>query len=389
MNRITQKLRGTTIQMVWLQIAVLLLASLVPAVITTKRADAAQLLNRELKLSSSAAGTLTDGQDVTYEFHFDYASTSNVGSVEFDFCSNTPIIGDSCTAPTGFDVNEGGGLSLDNQTNETGFTIHANTDTNTICITRTAEAVTASVDSEYEFSGIDNPDATNTSFYARLRTRASTDCTGAETDSGGIAVSTANQLTITAKVQESLTFCIYTGANCAAGGSSITIGDSNGVLSTTDDYHNADADFDVATNASAGVIIRMKGDTLCKSAGACGVSSNTISAIGASAAATSIGSEQFGMCVSPSGGSVTAAAPYNHASCGDDVTSGTYSGSGQFAFDTNTTDGTGSTFGDTIASSTGASTTTVGTLNFLANVSNTTEPGIYTSTLTFIATGTF
>lgn len=386
-------------KMIWFQVGILLMAILMPLLLGSNRAEAALLGNRELKMSSSANGSIADGQDVTYEFHFDYTSTTNIASVEFDFCSESPIVGDTCTGPTGFDVNEGAGLTLANETNETGYSIHANTDTNTICITRTPEAVTAATDSEYEFTGIDNPENTNTTFYVRLQTFASTDCTGSSTDEGGIAVSTAEQIILTAKVQEELTFCIYeSGNSCGSPGNpdQFTIGGgaNNNILSSTVAYHNADGRFDASTNANGGLTIRMTGETLCKSSTVADcddtpVGSEVIDAIGSTATASSAGTEQFGMCVITSGGSVTPTAPYNDANCGDDVTTGTYTGSSTFAFDDNSTTGTNETYGDTIASSTATSTTTTGTLNFLANVDTTTEPGTYTATLTFIATGVF
>lgn len=368
----------------WWQVAVLLLSALMPTLLAFQPAQAASLANRELRLSSSANGTLADGQNVTYEWHFDYTSTSNVGSVQFEYCSNSPLIGDACTAPTGFDADDATGLTLSNQTNETGFSIDtAASDVNTTCLTRTAEAVTAGADSEYEFTSVDNPENANTTFYGRIRTFISIDCTGAETDSGGVAVSTTAQLVVTARVQENIVFCIYTGANCAAGGTAVTLGDTtNGVLSDTQDYHDPTADFDVRTNGQGGVVVRMKGSTLTSGA-------NTISAIGATATVSTPGSEQFGLCVATSGGSVASLEPYTGINgadnCADDLTDGTYDDNADFAFDTAAM----GTFGDDIASSSSTSNTTVGTLNFLGNIAITTESGIYTTTLTFIATATY
>ena len=255
------------------------------------------------------------------------------------------------------------------QTTETGFTLHANTDPNTIVLTRTAEAVTANTTATYEFSGIDNPENTNTTFYARILTYASVDGTGAEIDAGGIAVSTAEQLTITAKVQETLTFCVGSTwtSNCSdISGNSFDLGDSNGVLVDTSTSYTNTGHFGIATNAQNGATVVMKGDTLKFGA-------NDIDAIGGTAAAPSTVTtvEQFGMRVGVSGGSVTATAPYNTAN---------------YAFDTTATTAAG---GDQIASSSSTTQLTHGTMTFLGKSADNSIAGIYTTTLTFIATGEF
>jgi hypothetical protein len=315
-----------------------------------------------------------------------------------DFCDNSPIIGDSCTATAGTNVPNVSSAALSGWTldgastsNMAIFTIGSNTWTN-------GTPVTLSI------TGITNPSNVGSTgtFYARAfsydtaakaqgYTSANPAVVGAQIDQGGFALSTASKLTITAKVQEKLTFCIYTGANCAAGGSSLTLG-SNGVLDETQPYNNADAKFDVYTNAQNGVVVRAKtfaapGHTLTSGG-------NSITAIGGTAVASALGTEQYGMCVATSGGSVTAVAPYKgveggSGACADDLTTGTYNQATtftRFAFDTAATQ---TTFGDDLASSSTASSVTVGTLNFLANIGITTEAGIYTNDIALIATSTF
>lgn len=384
--------------------ALLILASLVPLLSNTKAHAYGLVTERNIKMSSSKAAQT----DVNYLASWKAATSASVGGVVIDFCSSSPIIGDTCTAPAGFDVNEAG-LAL-SQSGLSGFTINAATDTNTLIVTNgTPQALTAG--STYTLTlggggasdGVTNPTGgtpgvapeDNITFYARILTydtaanaaAYSSTAAGGGTgviDAGGVAMSTANQLTITSKVQERLTFCVYTaGGSCAAGtGNSITLGDANGVLDNNTQYTNSTAQFGVATNAnglspSNSVSIRMKGGTL-KSNPACADGSGqncSINPSGASATAGTAGTEQFGLRVTSTGAPLTATAPYN-------------GGVNNYAFDDNNTTGTQSVYGQEIAS-TNASTEKTGTLEFVGNISATTEPGIYTTTLTFVATGTY
>jgi hypothetical protein len=393
--------------------ALLVVASLVP-LLSAKKANAYGLVTeRNIKISSSNAAAT----DVTYLAAWKAATTTTVGGVVIDFCSTSPIIGDTCTAPAGFDVNEAG-LAF-TQSGLAGFTLHANTDTNTLIFTNgTPQALTSGTAYSLTLGGagasdgITNPTGgtpgvapeNNITFYARILTydtqanaaAYSSVAAGGGTgvvDAGGIALSTANQLTITAKVQERLTFCVYTsGVSCATGvGNSITLGDGNGVLDSNVEYTNNTAKFGVSTNANGNVaacedvdatvcsvIIRIKGGTLKSTPGCADGSGQTcsINPVGVAAATTAAGTEYFGLRVSSSGAPLVGTAPY-------DGGTGT-----QYAFDDNNTTGTQSIYGDSI-STFNAGTEQTGTLTFVGDIGATTEPGIYTTTLTFIATGTY
>jgi hypothetical protein len=386
--------------------AVLLVATALPIFSSDKAAAYGLVTSREIKMSSSANGAT----DTTYDVSFIAATTSNVGGLVIDFCSNTPIIGDSCTAPTGFDTNEAG-LALANQSGVTDWVVNAATTTNKVVLTRTAASVTASTTVSFDLGaaggsdGITNPTTTNTTFYARILTFSTnagatgytSTSPGAEpplVDAGGVALSTAAQIIVTAKVPERLLFCVYTtgsGNDCTTkSGTAVSLGNTNGVLDPAGPYVDKNAKFSITTNAVSGAIVRVKGPTLT-------TGSNTITAIGGTPTTSTLGTEQFGLCAYTSAGpALTVDTVYDGGSgseCSSTTqTAGTGSpggaGSAEFAFDTNTTDGTGSTFGDTLATKAVGSFST-GILVFVGNISDTTEPGIYTSTLTFVATGTY
>ena len=384
-----------------LSLAVFAAAVLAPAFISSPVSAYGLLATRSVQLSSSANGSLTAGQDVTYKVKFNVATdTTDVGGILVMFCSNSPIIGDSCTAPSGFDVNEGS-VALTLVQGITGFTMHANTTANKYILTN-GSADNPGANETYEFDlgtaaasdGVTNPTNVNTSFYARILTydTAANAAAGDPTtltggtgtiDAGGIALSTASQVTIQSKVQERLTFCIYTGSGPCPGSMTnpVTLGDTNGVLDpavsyTTSTSANGNPKFGLSSNAGGGVVVRMKGGTLKRTlACADGTGQNcSINPIGGTAAAPATSSEQFGVRLLNPGATITATAPYTAA--------------GNYAFDDNSTDGTQSTYGDQVASMAAAAEES-SELQFVGNIAATTESGIYSTTLTFIATGTY
>ncbi|HSH55422.1 MAG TPA: hypothetical protein VK983_01190 [Candidatus Limnocylindrales bacterium] len=333
-----------------------------------------QIANRSIQLSSTASGAT----NVAYKVDFTtIADSPSIGSVVVKFCSNSPILGDSCAVPTGFDTKHGT-LELNAVTgNITGLSIdRLNSTANKVVLTRTAGAVAAGAVS-FTFgngvtNGITNPANLNTTFYARIMTFTTTDGSGSESadsvDAGGIAMSTANQLNVTAKVQESLRFCVYTGLDCLAGGNAVTLGDANGVLENTATTYTSTAKFDVSSNAVSGVSVKIKGDTL-KSG------SFDIAPHGATCTADSTASsvEQFGLRMSVLGTSATATAPYNCAA-------------GSHGFDLANVN---TIYGQELAKTAGATDLATSEIELAAKSANTTEAGVYTSKLTLIATATY
>jgi hypothetical protein len=400
----------------------LILASILPLVNRQAVHAYGLLPQRKITISSSANGAT----DVTYNFSFNTATNNaTIQGIVVDFCSNSPIIGDVCDTTgslTGFNLNEGT-VALANQTGVTGFNVNAATTANKLVLTRATQATNVAGNTNITFDlgtaaagdGVTNPTTTNSTFYARMivfstdagATNYNSGVAGPSAtnpgneppvvDAGGIALSTAAQITVTSKVQEKLTFCLYTSAanftDCSGvTGSAVTLGDENGVLDTAGSYVDKTTKYNIATNASVDAIIRVKGDTL-------KTGTFDIAQVGAAAAASNPGNEQFGLCTytdpgSTDGPTLTPDTPYNNGSCNTTTqTAGLNGGTGgqgsaQFAFDTNTTDGTMSTYGDRLATKEAGDFST-GVIAMIGNIANTTEAGIYTTTLTFVATGTY
>ena len=353
---------------------------------------------RSIKMSSSANGATGTSYLVTYT----PASSTLVQAIAVDFCSNDPIIGDSCTAPTSFSVGTPTvtGVSVSGETGGTWTPTSINSG-RTLVLSNGSATGTVSGATSFTLTTATNPATTNTTFYARIFTFATTgdETTWASTangsatatvqDAGGVALSTTAQITVTAKVQETLTFCVYTGANCGAGGAAVALGDTNGVLSTSGPFVDKTTKYDIATNAggvSPSATVRFKAATLTSG-------SNTIPTIGSAATTPTSGQSQFGLCSYVStGAQLTISSPYAGGTGNCSTTSqtaGTGSTGGastaQFAFDTTNA---ATTYGETLATSNAGGTNT-GVVVYLGNVSATQPAGIYTSTFTYIATATY
>src|SRR5947209_464982 len=97
-----QKLHQTKRLGYLLASAVTMLAAAAPAVFSGSAAAAGSFTARSITMSSSAPGGITAGTAVNYKVGITPATTTVKGIV-VDFCTS-PIIGATCTAPTGLNV---------------------------------------------------------------------------------------------------------------------------------------------------------------------------------------------------------------------------------------------------------------------------------------------
>ncbi len=181
-------------------------------------------------------------------------------------------------------------------------------------------------------------------------------------DTGTISVDiiTDDQVVISATVAPSITFSIsdntigYGALN--ASDDRFATGDTNGNSSATVAHTLA-----AGTNATSGYIMYVMGATLTSGG-------NTITAP-AGPSATTVGSEQFGLNLSASGGSGTVDSQYGTSS--------------QYGWGA-----TGSTQ-DNVAAATGATASTTYSATYVGNIAAETEAGTYGTTLTYTATATY
>ena len=349
--------------------------------------------HRQIQMSDSNPGDV----GVSYAVSFIPSATSEVlEGILVDFCSNDPIIGDTCTAPTGMSIGASPAV-----TTPTGFqgsptwVYNKLSGGQTLTITDTSGATTSATSSTpitFTLSAVTNPTGSAGSFYARIitytvvgsggsplsaYTATNINNSGAYTvqDAGGIALSTVQTVTITSKVQETLTFCIYSGSfdvsgNCSGTYTPVSLGNNNDVLSISGPFVDITTKYDIQTNASHGAIVNFTGTPLEDTNG--DIIQNTSSSGTGSSAATgypsSPGTQQFGMCSwSGSGGGATTtnlqiATTYsgNNTSGGQGTTcssqtsqsagTGSFGGAGTADFGFNTASA-GGTYGDTLATS--------------------------------------
>src|SRR6186997_857199 len=85
--------------------------------------------NRSIHVNSAIASEVT-----SHTFQLTLPTTTNIGSIVFEYCSNSPLIYLTCSAPAGFDASSS---VLATQSGNTGFSIdNTNTTTNKIVLTR-------------------------------------------------------------------------------------------------------------------------------------------------------------------------------------------------------------------------------------------------------------
>ncbi len=363
--------------------AVVLAAGIMLQVIPPKTADAAQITNRSLTLLPGTTDGGSKAGGVVNLFSFSLPTSASTGSIRFQYCTTAS---GSCTMPTGLVTTS---ATLFNETGATGFTIN-NTTNGSPYLTRTATGVTGPQAATYQLNTVTNPTVNtptfpNYTFFVRISTFASTDTTGASTDTGTVTASTAEQIVLDGTMPESLVFCTgetigLTGGvpDCATATDGII--SFNQLFSPTDTA-TATSQMAASTNAGAGYAVTVNGPTLTSG-------SNTVSAL-ASPSASVKGVSQFGLNLKAN---TTAA---SNPAIGTEVApaaNGTnYKGVSQTNYNTADTF-TFATGGSVAASNSGGAGGTdsqIFTASYIVNVPGSQPAGTYTTTLTYICTPTF
>jgi hypothetical protein len=397
------------------QLTVLVASFMMPLIMFTNTASAAQLTSRSVIIGTSKP-TATS----TWTYGFTTPATTNIGAMKFEACT-TPL--GTCTSPgAGLNMNVGTTTLGTGWTSANAFTRGAGAGSctaaaNVTCTTRTAASETAGARTMTQSLQV-NP-TTVGSYFIRITTFSDAGYTTA-VDTGVVAFAIVNQLTVNARIQEVLNFCVGTtavddatttpGADCSAiSGTTVDIGvlDSSAVNVSpvsTNGGTNTNGIAMVRTNAQSGVVVSYFAEQETSSgklkvAGAtCSGTSTTdqcINSTGTTQNAIAAGTEEFGMtiagvnCVSTTSYTCAfASGTYNLARDTDYDGNGgnTYGASGGYAWDDTGTS-------DTIASSASSSVKVVDDealiLKFAATPSITTPTGAYTVTSTYIATATY
>lgn len=316
------------------------------------------LTNRSDQISDSAASVTA-----THLFGFTMTDTTQaVGSISFEFCSNTPIIGDVCTASAGLDVSA---AVLTDQTGETGFSIHTDSTSSRIILTRTPANPTG-VPSTYQFDDITNPSDPG-SHYVRLQTYASTDATGVDLESGGVVYAILPGLSVSAEVPPYIRFCAgitIVGFDCATANTFfIDLG-----LLDNNNTSTGSSQFLVATNAASGYSVTLSGTTM--------VSGNNVIPGMAAPGSSAPGTSQFGINLrsnsNPSVGQ-------NVVGAGTANPRPDYNAPNQFKFQQ----------GDVLVGSPVPNDNRKFTVSYIVNISPNQQPGVYATTISYICLANF
>ncbi|MET0980317.1 MAG: hypothetical protein ABWX90_03615, partial [Candidatus Saccharimonadales bacterium] len=320
-------------------------------------AAATRFQDRGLVMESASPGVTT-----AYTLNFSYMSPPAVGSVDMLFCID-PIPYNPCVTPAGLNV---AGAVLSNQAGETGFSILSKS-ANHIVLTRPPSPILSGT-SSYRFDNIVNPTTTEQAFSIRLRSHATTDATGPQIDFGSVRGQVTTDIRIETQVPPMLIFCVAGEVeDDCADTSDINYSDM-GQLSAVSTLQ-AQSQMAVGTNASGGFAITANGDPL--SAG-----TNVIDAPSVPTASTP-GTNQFGINLvannAPSVGNDPEGTWQNAVPMPD------YGVPNQFKY----------VPGDVVAYSPDVSLMKKFTVSYIVNSREDLRAGVYTTTITYIASGRF
>ena len=375
-------------------LGVLLILVLLGTGLRAPSTSANPITARSLTLEAGTNPGSQAGGVVKHLFTFTIASTSNLQSIQFLYCT-TPDPALSCTTPAGLVTTS---ASLSSQTGaNTGFTLN-NTTNGAPYLTRAAANGVAAT-SSYELSNVTNPNNTtcfggttpqsnNCTFYVRISTFTTNNATGAATDIGSVAASTATPIVLTGYMPESLVFCTGATVGLTSGVPDCSTATSGNIAFNQDfsptDTATATSQMAASTNAGTGYQITVNGNTLTSGL-------NTITADGATAQANVRGTGQFGLNLKLDTAAVASSFPGSTAEVAP-LPNGTnlrgqavapYNIQDQFAF--HSTD----SVADSGNGGLGGTDAQIFTVAYRVNVPGSQPAGTYTTTLTYICTPTF
>lgn len=302
------------------------------------------------------------GDTTSYKISFRYMSPLAVGSVDMLFCTD-PIPHHPCVTPPGLDVSN---AVLSNQSGESGYSILSQS-ANRIVLTRPPSTIIAN-SSSYTFDNVVNPTDSSQSFSIRLKSHGTTDATGPQIDFGSVKGQVSDSITIETQVPPMLIFCAAEEVtdNCAE---------------TNDNYYTdmgqldpestltAQSQMAVGTNASGGFAITANGIPM--SAGTSVIDSPT------TPTESKPGNNQFGINLVAN----------NEPSVGNDpegtwanaVPTVEYGTPNRYKYES----------GDVVAYSPNVSLMKKFTVSYIVNSDKDLRAGVYTTTITYIASGRF
>lgn len=316
-----------------------------------------RLQERSLYMQSSRPGATT-----TYKVAFRYMSLQTVGSVDMLFCVD-PIPYHPCVTPPGLDVSN---AVLSDQSGETGYSILSKT-TNHIILTRPPSLISTN-GSSYTLDNVVNPTDTSQAFSVRLQTHSTTDATGAQIDFGSLRGQVTNGIIIETQVPPMLVFCVAqeVDQNCVS--TNETRYADMGSLDS-DSTLLAQSQMAVGTNASGGFAITANGTPMA-------AGTNTIDSPLVPTKSIQ-GTNQFGLNLVANDEPAVGDNP--EGTWANAVPSPDYSVPNRYKY----------VSGDVVAFSPNVSLMKKFTVSYILNSNKDLRAGVYTTTITYIASGRF
>lgn len=318
---------------------------------------AASLLSRKVTTGSSTAGATT-----FHNYDFTLASAGSLGSIVFEYCSNTPFFSDSCLPPAGLDLS---GANLSSQSGEENFSIHNSSTTNKLVIGRTVDVSLALQAVSYRFDNVVNNTDEGQPVFVRISTYQSDNGAGARVDEGAVVFTTARNVRVEGYVPPYLTFCtgIEVAVDCASSrGNFIDLGELD-----FDKAKTGSSQYAGATNDPGGYSTTLLGTTMASG-------TNTIPAL-SQPDASKAGVSQFGINLRAN---TSPAVGANRSGSGSAQIVNGYGTPNRFKF-----------ANQVISRSAESTEFNRFTVTYLVNVSRSQSPGIYASTFTYLAVAAF
>jgi hypothetical protein len=328
-------------------------------ILTGQAAAVIRFSDRSLTINNANANATA-----TYTLSMQYTTQTSIGSLRMQFCLD-PIPYDPCVPPAGLNVEN---AILDSQTGETGYSITQRS-SNELVLSRTPSVVVGGgQQSTYVFSGITNPNETTNSYSIRLDDYASTDGSGDIVDLGSVETQLTTPVELETQVPPMLIFCAAqeVSDDCS------TTDDNNytdlGTLSSTDTLYTQ-SQMAAGTNASLGYVITANGTSM--QAGTSVINSPT------SPTASEPGTNQFGINLVANTEPDIGADP----DISDDTAQPNplYGQSNKYMYQD----------GDVVAEAPDVSLVQKFTISYILNSSPNLTPGVYNTTITYIASGRF
>lgn len=313
---------------------------------------------RGLYMNSAVPGATT-----SYTVSFRYMSPQSVGSVDLLFCKD-PIPYHPCVTPAGLNVSN---TVLTQETGETGFSILSKS-TNHIVLTRLPSMISSAEPSSYTFENILNPTDTSQAFSIRLRSHSTTDASGSQIDFGSVRGQVTRGVTIETQVPPMLVFCVAQQVETGCTETNENYYTDMGELSSKETL-TAQSQMAVGTNASGGFAITANGIPM--SAGTSVIDSP------ATPTESKRGTNQFGINLVANNAPAVGENP--EGTWANAVASPDYSVTDHYKF----------VAGDVIAYSPNVSLMKKFTVSYIVNSSENLRAGVYTTTITYIASGRF